>query len=75
MAEEKINELKKRVEVQRKVLGSLAKSLEGEDILKRFKGTSGEAVRGTTLFSRWWADERFVLSWPETRRCFSVFGV
>jgi len=34
MAEEKINELKKRVEVQRKVLGSLAESLEGDDILK-----------------------------------------
>ena len=71
MAEEKMNELKKRVEVQRKVLGSLAKSLEGDDILKDLR----ERVEKPCEALRFLADggganERFVLSWPETRHMF-----
>ena len=71
MAEEKISELKKRVEVQRKALGSLAESLEEEDSLKDLRERVEkpcEALRFLAVGGG--ADERFVLSWSETRHLF-----
>jgi len=73
MAEEKISELKKRVEVQRKALKSLAESLEGEDrlgrLMKRVEQPC-EALSGLAAEVGRGEGEGFVLSWPETRSLF-----
>jgi len=72
MAEERINELKKRVEVQRKALGSLAESLEGEDSLKDLMERVEKPCEALRFLAAagGGADEGFVLSWSETRHLF-----
>jgi intergrase/recombinase len=71
MAEERIGELKKRVEEQGKVLKSLAESLEGggrvAQLMSRVEGYC-EAL--TSLASSGLVGGGFVLSWPETRGLF-----
>jgi len=68
----RISELKKRVNEQCRILGSLAESLEGEDrlrqLIKRVEGQCEalSSLAGGSDFS----GEGFVLSWPETRSLF-----
>ena len=69
----RISELKKRVNEQCRILGSLAESLEGEDRLGRlFKRVEGhcEALSSLASGSVSVGGEGFVLSWPETRQMF-----
>ncbi|MEM3596532.1 MAG: integrase [Candidatus Bathyarchaeia archaeon] len=71
MAGDSIEQLKRRVEVQARALGSLASSIEGEDRLgelvrrveKPCEALSSLAAGGVSF-------EGFVLSWPETRELF-----
>jgi len=70
MAEEKISELKRRVEEQRKALGSLAESLEGEDRLGDLVKRVEKPCEALSLLAGGVAGESFVLSWPETRSLF-----
>jgi hypothetical protein len=70
----RISELKKRVNEQCRILGSLAESLEGGTGLVnclsglrgsvKFKLLAGGVIGGG-----------FILSWPETRQMFLQFGV
>jgi len=70
-SEGKIGELKRLVDEQCRVLGSLASSIEGEDrlgqLLKRVEGRC-EAL--SSLASGGVSGEGFILSWSETRQMF-----
>jgi intergrase/recombinase len=73
MAEERIDELKKRVEEQREALKSLAESLEDEDRLEQLMRRVEqpcEALSGLAAQVGRGEGEGFVLSWPETRSLF-----
>jgi len=70
MAEEKISELKKRVEEQRKALNSLASSLEGEDRLEDLVKRVEKPCEALSFLAAGVARESFVLSWHETRQLF-----
>jgi len=73
MAEERIDELKKRVEEQRKALKGLAESLEDEDRLEQLMRRVEqpcEALSGLAAQVGRGEGEGFVLSWPETRSLF-----
>jgi hypothetical protein len=67
----RISELKKRVNEQCRILGSLAESLEGEDRLRQLiKRVEGHCEALSSLASGSVIGGGFVLSWPETRSLF-----
>ena len=71
MAEEKIDELKRRVEKQRKALASLASSVEGENALRGLRErVEGSCKAFSSLAAGLGGGGGFVLSWPETRQMF-----
>jgi hypothetical protein len=66
-----ISELKKRVNEQCRILGSLAESLEGEDRLRQLlKRVEGQCEALSSLASGSVIGGGFVLIWPETRSLF-----
>jgi hypothetical protein len=69
----RISELKKRVNEQCRILGSLAESLEAEDrlrqLIKRVEGHC-EALSSLASGSGGVIGGGFILSWPETRSLF-----
>ncbi|MGC9095053.1 MAG: integrase [Candidatus Bathyarchaeia archaeon] len=70
MSEDRIGELKKRVEDQCRALGSLALSMDDEDKLGQLMGrveASCEALRSIAGVGR---GGSYVLSWPKTRHMF-----
>ena len=71
MAEEKIDELKRRVEKQCKVLASLASSVESENALRGLREqVEGSCEAFSSLAAGLGGGGGFVLRWDETRKLF-----
>jgi len=67
----RISELKKRVNEQCRILGSLAESLEGGNRLRQLlRHVEGQCDALSSLASGGVIGGGFVLSWPETRSLF-----
>jgi len=70
MAEEKISELKKRVDEQRKALGSLASSLGGGERVEQLARRVDSQCEALSFLAACASGEGFVLSWPQTKQLF-----